>query len=83
MRVYNVDPVRNWEGKTIFNRLYSIELLGDTTEAEKAAGRKTLLDARTHRIPPGKNIKVLANRNSFMIAAFAFASHVFDRPKWR
>ena len=46
-----------------------------------AAGRKTLLDARAHRIPPGKDTKVLAN--GLMIAALAFANHVFDRPKWR
>ena len=56
------------DGKTILNRLHSIELLDDATEAEGAAGRKTLLDARTHRIPPGKNTKVLANRNGLMIA---------------
>lgn len=82
-RVYNVDAVGNREGKTILNRLDSIELLDDATEAEMAAGRKTLLDARAHRIRPGKDTKVLADWNGLMIAALATASHVFDRPRWR
>ena len=82
-RVYNVDAVGNREGKTILNRLDSIELLDDATEAEMAAGRKALLDARAHRIRPGKDIKVLADWNGLMIAALATASHVFDRLKWR
>ncbi|MBG02718.1 MAG: thioredoxin domain-containing protein [Rhodospirillaceae bacterium] len=82
-RVYNVDADGNWEGKTILNRLHSMELLDDATEAEMAAGRKILLDARAHRIRPGKDTKVLADWNGLMIAALAFASHVFDRPKWR
>ena len=82
-RVYNVDADGNWEGKTILNRLHSMELLDDATEAEMAAGRKILLHARAHRIRPGKDTKVLADWNGLMIAALAFASHVFDRPKWR
>ncbi len=48
-----------------------------------AAGRETLLDTRAHRILPGKDTKVLADWNGLMIAALAFANHVFDRPKWR
>ena len=80
-RVYNIDPAGNWDGKTILNRLHSIELLDDATAAEKAASRKVLLHARAHRIRPCKDTKVLADWNGLMVAALAFASHVFDRPK--
>jgi len=82
-RVYNVEAGGNWEGKTILNRLHSMELLDEATEVEMAAGRKILLDSRAHRIRPGKDTKVLADWNGLMIAALAFASHVFNRPEWR
>ena len=60
-----------------------MELRDDATAAGMAASRETLLDARAHRILPGKDTKILADWNGSMIAALAFASYVFDRPKWR
>ena len=68
-RVYNVNAIGNWKGMTILNRLHSMKLLDDAMETKIAEGRKILLDARVHRIPPGKETKVVAPWNGLMIAA--------------
>jgi uncharacterized protein YyaL (SSP411 family) len=81
-KTYDVDAHGNWEEKTILNRLHAMDLLDDATEAELSENRRTLLEARTHRIRPGKDNKVLADWNGLMIAALAFASQVFQKPDW-
>lgn len=81
-KVYDIQEGGNWEGKTILNRLYSMDLLDDDTEAELAASRNLLLAERAHRIRPGKDTKVLADWNGQMIAALAGASSAFGKPEW-
>ncbi|MEL0021411.1 MAG: hypothetical protein VW709_16195, partial [Rickettsiales bacterium] len=81
-KTYDVDAHGNWEEKTILNRLHAMDLLDDATEAELSENRRTLLEARAHRIRPGKDNKVLADWNGLMIAALAFASQVFQKPDW-
>ena len=81
-RVYDVTPAGNWEGRTILNRSHLTELPGQSDEAVLAKCRQVLLAARTHRVWPGWDDKVLADWNGLMIAALAGAGSVFDEPEW-
>ncbi len=81
-RHYEVSDAGNWEGKTILNRLAESGLADAETEAALAGSRAILLDARSGRIPPGKDDKVLADWNGLMIGALAAAGQTLDRPEW-
>ncbi len=87
---YDVSLHGNWEGHTILNRPRS---LADTAarlgieihelEARLAASRQRLFDARSRRIAPGRDEKVLTSWNGLMIAAMAHAGRVLDEPRYR
>jgi len=79
---YDVRQAGNWEGKTILNRLYRMERLDPAIEARLAENRATLLEARSPRVRPGLDDKVLADWNGLTIAALANAGAAFDRPDW-
>jgi uncharacterized protein len=79
---YDVSASGNWEGRTILNRLAHLDRASDETEASLAADRATLLAARTPRVRPGIDDKVLADWNGLMIAALANAASVFERRDW-
>jgi uncharacterized protein len=81
-RFYDVTPEGNWEGQTILNRITAAHRVDDGTEAELAACRALLLEAREPRVRPGWDDKVLADWNGLMIAAMANAGVVFERPDW-
>jgi uncharacterized protein YyaL (SSP411 family) len=81
-RVYDVTPEGNWEGKNILNRRHAPERLSEEDEARLARCRALLLDARSRRVWPGRDDKVLADWNGLMIAALARAAFAFDRPDW-
>ena len=81
-KIYNVTPEGNFEGHTILNRLDHAELLSDEEEAHLARLRDKLLEARSVRIRPGWDDKVLADWNGLMIAALARAGCVFDHAPW-
>jgi hypothetical protein len=82
-RVYGVDCRGNWErGKSVLNRLGSIELLDEETEAALARDRAVLFSLREGRVRPGCDDKVLADWNGLTIAAIAKASCVFERQDW-
>ena len=79
---YGVTAEGNFEGHTILNRLHA-EGLGTADEEARLAGlRAKLLAARTKRVRPGWDDKVLADWNGLMIGALARAGIVFDRPPW-
>jgi uncharacterized protein YyaL (SSP411 family) len=80
--IYDVTPSGNWEGHNILNRLHSLELRDDATEAKLASIRERLLAHRGSRIRPGFDDKVLADWNGLMIAALAKAAETFDKPHW-
>ena len=80
--VYDVTPDGNFEGHTILNRLSSLPLRSDADEQRLAAARTKLLEARSKRVRPGWDDKVLADWNGLMIAALARASLIFDKPQW-
>ncbi len=79
---YDVRPYGNWEGKTILNRTANPDLADADTEARLKAARETLFAARSQRIWPGWDDKVLADWNGLMIAALAELSPLFGEPAW-
>ena len=82
-RAYGVDREGNWErGKSVLNRLGSIELLDEETEGALARDRAVLFSLREGRVRPARDDKVLADWNGLTIAAIAKASCVFERQDW-
>ncbi|MGH7115808.1 MAG: thioredoxin domain-containing protein, partial [Stellaceae bacterium] len=81
-RFYDVTAGGNWEGRTILNRINSPALADADTERALAECRERLLEARTARVRPGWDDKVLCDWNGLMIAAIANAGLVFKRPDW-
>jgi uncharacterized protein YyaL (SSP411 family) len=79
---YDVMPSGNWEDHTILNR--TRDTTPDTLENEKilASARAKLLSARSKRIPPQHDDKVLADWNGLFITALAEASLVFGDRTW-
>jgi uncharacterized protein YyaL (SSP411 family) len=78
--VHDVSEAGNWEGQNILNLPKPIDqaarlLARDPAElrAQFAQDRKVLLAVRDHRVPPGKDTKVLVSWNGLMIAALAVA----------
>src|SRR5262249_24283880 len=78
---YDVKSGGNWEGHNILNRLAHPALADAATEAELAACRELLFEARAPRVRPGLDDKILADWNGLMIAALAEAGLTFDRPE--
>ncbi len=81
-RVYDVTEHGNWEEKNILNRRTHAAMLSEEEEASLARCRLQLYHARSKRIWPGRDDKVLADWNGLMVAALVRASAVFDRPDW-
>jgi len=80
---YNVSANGNWEGHNILNRLARAdEPFSPAEEAILAPLRARLFAARTQRIRPGFDDKILADWNGLMIAALAEAGAAFQRPDW-
>ena len=80
--IYDVTPEGNFEGHNILNRINSLELRDDATEARLTLVREKLLARRACRVRPGFDDKVLADWNGLMIAALTKAAETFDRPDW-
>jgi len=79
---YDVSAYGNWEHANILNRTNNPEPGGDTSEANLAANRATLLEARANRARPQRDDKVLADWNGLIICALVKAAAAFERPKW-
>jgi len=87
--VYDVSPHGNWEGHSILNltRPLDIEakLLPMPLEVLKSrlqTCKTKLLEARGKRIWPGRDEKILTAWNGLMIASFAKAAQVLDKPEY-
>jgi uncharacterized protein len=80
-RHYDVTAGGNWEGHAILNRLDtpdpSPEVAVRLTEL-----RAQLLAARSSRIPPGRDDKILADWNGLMISALVRAGGILGRRDW-
>jgi uncharacterized protein YyaL (SSP411 family) len=89
-KAYGVTAKGTFEdGKSVLERRVPLADLAREwgTSEEAARGwlesvRTKLLAERSKRIPPGRDDKILAGWNGLMIRGLAFASRVFERPKW-
>ncbi len=79
MATYDVSETGNWEGHNILHLPSGAD---EDQVAEMAAARRTLCDIRAGRVPPGLDDKVLTAWNGLMLAAFAEAGRVLDRPDY-
>src|SRR4029077_20313403 len=73
-RAYDVTPAGNWEGRTILHRVTPRGSAEE--EIALARSRQVLFEARTRRVRPGRDDKVLADWNGLAIAALARAARV-------
>jgi uncharacterized protein YyaL (SSP411 family) len=87
--VYDVTPHGNWEGHNILNRPTNIadaaQRLQQSPEelaALLARGRAQLFAARTLRVAPGRDDKILVSWNGLMIAAMSQAAAVLNVPRY-
>jgi len=87
--VYDVTPQGNWEHHNILHLSRGLDVeakmlsmpLGDL-KARLARCKQTLFDARSTRIWPGRDEKILTSWNAMMIASFAKAAQVLDNPEY-
>jgi hypothetical protein len=86
---FDVTPHGNWEEQNILNRPRPLEPIArahglSLTELDSslARSRQKLLTARSQRIAPGRDDKILVNWNGLMISAMAQASFVLDSPRF-
>jgi uncharacterized protein YyaL (SSP411 family) len=80
-RHYDVTPAGNFEGHNILNRLKPVPRSA-ADETRLTALREKLLTARSGRIRPGLDDKVLADWNGMTIAALVNAGLMFGEPAW-
>jgi uncharacterized protein YyaL (SSP411 family) len=81
MAFYGVTPAGNFEGRTILNRLVHPGDLDRPPRIEEARAR--LLAARSERVRPGLDDKVLTEWNGLMLAVLAEAAAATGRDDWR
>ncbi len=81
-RVYDVTPRGNWEGRIVLNRRRQLTLLDEESERFLAQERARLFSARSRRVPPARDDKVLASWNGLAVSALARAALAFDRREW-
>lgn len=79
--VYDISVEGNFEGHNILNRLNTLNDK-DRDEGRLAMLRTTLRQARSKRIRPGLDDKMLADWNGLTIAALAHGATAFDTPDW-
>jgi len=60
----------------------NLDISIEQAEVRLESARRKLLAARTQRVRPGRDDKILAAWNGLMIAGMARAARVFDRPDW-
>jgi uncharacterized protein YyaL (SSP411 family) len=88
-KAYDVTLQGNFEGKSILNIPIPFDQLAETLEMDLpelndvlARGRSKLFAAREGRIKPGRDEKIVTAWNGLMLAAFAEAGRVLDRPDY-
>ncbi|MFB5084391.1 thioredoxin domain-containing protein [Symbiobacterium thermophilum] len=90
-RHYGVTEAGNFErtGKTVLHiaepaadLASSLGLPVEEVERRLAEGRRRLLEARSRRVPPFRDEKILAGWNGLMISALARAGRILRRPDY-
>ena len=79
--VYDITDKGNFEGKSIPNLIGSSEELLESI-AQNDHSRELLFQARSKRVHPHKDDKVLTSWNSMMIAALAMGGRFLDNPRY-
>jgi uncharacterized protein len=86
---YDVSPAGNWESTNVLNTPRSREQVAKQlgiSVAELGASleraRRLLLEARSRRVPPATDDKVLTAWNGMMIGAMAEGHRVLREPRW-
>ena len=79
--LYDVSERGNWEGHNILN--LAREPQSDAERDAAARGKCHLYGVRAKRVWPGRDEKILAGWNGWMLAAFAEAALAFDRDDYR
>ena len=86
---YDIKPGGNFEGKSILNIPVPFEQVAeqlnlplDKLEEILARGRTKLFGEREKRIKPARDEKIVTAWNGMMLAAFAEAARVLDRPDY-
>jgi uncharacterized protein YyaL (SSP411 family) len=77
---WNVTEPGNFEGRTILNRMHHRGELRRPDHVE--AARQRLLEARSQRVRPGLDDKVLTEWNALLIASLAEAGAAAGHPEW-
>ena len=87
--IYDVTPQGNWEGHNILHLARTLDtdakMLGlplDELKTRLQACKAKLLTARSRRIWPGRDEKILTSWNALMISAFAKAAQVLEEPDY-
>jgi hypothetical protein len=75
--MYDITEQGNWEGHNILN------LVREPDVEIAARGKCHLYGRRSKRVWPGRDEKILAGWNGWMLAAFAEAALAFDRDDYR
>jgi uncharacterized protein YyaL (SSP411 family) len=75
--MYDITEQGNWEGHNILN------LVREPDVEIAARGKCHLYGLRSKRVWPGRDEKILAGWNGWMLAAFAEAALAFDRDDYR
>ncbi|HUP47780.1 MAG TPA: thioredoxin domain-containing protein [Thermoanaerobaculia bacterium] len=88
--LYDVTERGNWEGKNILNMprdpmdvAADLGLTAEELESIAAHGKCKLYGVRSERVWPGRDEKILAGWNGWMLAAFSEAALAFDREDYR
>jgi uncharacterized protein YyaL (SSP411 family) len=79
--MYDISERGNWEGHNILNLVR--EPRSDAESDIAARGKCHLYGLRSKRVWPGRDEKILAGWNGWMLAAFAEAALAFDRDDYR
>ncbi|HYM61063.1 MAG TPA: thioredoxin domain-containing protein [Thermoanaerobaculia bacterium] len=88
--LYDITEFGNWEGQNILNVPRAPEEVATLLDVPldqlveiSARGKCKLYGAREQRVRPGRDEKILAGWNGWMLAAFAEAAMAFDRDAYR
>ncbi len=86
---YDITEQGNWEHRSIPNRLRPIEQIArdlnltvDELQETIQRVRPLVYQARTRRVPPGLDDKIVTAWNGMMISAFAEAGRVLNIPRY-
>lgn len=86
---YGITDPGSFEGKTVLSVVKSLEEIAEQTEGDVDAISKTLadakatmLDARSKRVAPGRDDKVVTAWNGLLIHALAHGGTAFGEPEW-